>query len=109
MDAQLAAPVSDFLGAFIGRALRERLRYRYVHPVVRREGEGFRIESPCCSRNVDRAGGVIDIALLRPAAGRWQLCWRDHAAGAWVLHARALPLADALEAVCIDKERKFWP
>ena len=73
VNAQEAAPRRGSLhtgGLFdltlrqIERALRERTRYRYVSPRVLREGQGFRIESPCCSRNVDTTGGVIDIAWL---------------------------------------------
>jgi hypothetical protein len=61
------ASVVDFTQRRIERALRERARYRYVSPRVLRDADGFRIESPCCSRNVDPGGGVIDIArLARP-------------------------------------------
>jgi hypothetical protein len=48
----------------IQRALTQRQRYRYVSPCVRKEADGYRIESPCCSRTVDQSGGVIDIARL---------------------------------------------
>ncbi len=47
--------------------------------------------SPCCSRNVDPEGGVIDIALLEPcmlprqaAPVGWRLHSRDHAGATWV-------------------------
>src|SRR5665647_817969 len=64
VDAMLAARGSvgeivnggharDFMLHRLERALRERVRYRYVQPRVLREGESFRIQSPCCSRNVD--------------------------------------------------------
>jgi hypothetical protein len=51
----------------IERALSQRERYRYVTPQVIADDEehGYRIESPCCSRNVEPAGGIIDIALLK--------------------------------------------
>ena len=96
------------------RALRERVRYRYVRPLVVQEGAAFRIQSPNCSRKVDPSGGVIDIALLVPHGGnRWCLCSRDHAAGEWVprLQNAALDdaLDDALDALCIDHDRQFWP
>jgi hypothetical protein len=92
------------------RALRERVRYRYVRPLVAQEGEAFRIQSPNCSRKVDPRGGVIDIALLVPHAGnRWCLCARDHAAGEWVPCLQDAALEDALDALCVDPERQFWP
>ncbi|MCB2017337.1 MAG: hypothetical protein KDF54_07480 [Hydrogenophaga sp.] len=104
------AQVVGFMLPFIERALKDRARYRYVQPRVVAEGEAFRIEAPCCSRNVDKAGGVIDIALLRPmAGGTWQVYGRDHQLDAWVLRARGLSLGDALESVCIDADRSFWP
>ncbi len=69
----------------IQRALRERVRYRYVQPKVMGEvdadGEpaGWRIVSPCCSRNIDPDGGEIDIAWLQPLPdSRWRLHMRDH-------------------------------
>lgn len=105
-----AAQVVGFMRPFIERALKERVRYRYVQPVVLHEGEGFRIEAPCCSRNVNREGGVIDIALLAPSPdGRWALHRRDHTSGTWVLADGALNLGEALDTVCVDAERTFWP
>jgi hypothetical protein len=105
-----ATQVVGFMRPFIERALKDRVRYRYVQPRVLPEGEGFRIEAPCCSRNVDREGGVIDIALLTPSAdGSWALAVRDHAAKAWVPHALGLSLGEALDMLCIDAERNFWP
>lgn len=102
--------VVGFLLPFIERALRERVRYRYVQPRVVQEGRNFRIEAPCCSRNVDPRGGTIDIALLIPALdGRWALLGREHAAATWVPHARGLSLSETLDMVCVDAERKFWP
>lgn len=105
-----AVQVVGFMRPFIERALKDRVRYRYVQPRVLPEGEGFRIEAPCCSRNVDREGGVIDIALLTPSPdGRWRLQSRDHAAGVWDTHAEGLSLGEALDTLCVDAERRFWP
>lgn len=105
-----AAQVVGFMLPFIERALKDRVRYRYVQPKVVHEGEGFRVEAPCCSRNVNPDGGVIDIALLTPAHdGRWSLQVRDHAAGCWAPYADGLSLGEALDTVCVDAERKFWP
>jgi len=120
--APAAGRVLDFMQRRLERALRQRVRYRYVRPRVLREGEGFRVESPCCSRNVDPAGGVIDIALLSPAAphdarGRraakaprgWRLHARDHVAGAWVLQHESERLDELLDLLCVDAQRVFWP
>jgi hypothetical protein len=104
------AQVVGFMRPFIERALKDRVRYRYVQPVVRQEGESFRIEAPCCSRNVDPEGGVIDIARLTPSPdGRWALHRRDHTSGSWVLADGDLTLGEALDTVCVDAERTFWP
>ena len=110
--------VADFLQHRIEHALRERLRYRYVHPRVLPEGAGYRIESPCCSRNVDREGGVIDIALLQPvgesrvpgeAQMRWQLQPRDHARQCWAQPDGPALLSELLDRLCVDADRVFWP
>ena len=96
--------------ARIERALEQRARYRYVRPRVEREGTGWKIVSPNCSRNIDAAGGEIDIAWFVPSGdGRWLLHARDHQQGRWVLKAAALTLNEALAAVCADPLRNFWP
>jgi hypothetical protein len=93
----------------LARALRKRVRYRYVKPRVLREGRGFRIQSPCCSRKVDPAGGMIDIALLVPHEGNsWCLCSRDHASSTWVPQLQDQPLDVLLELLCSDPQRQFW-
>jgi hypothetical protein len=117
-----ASPVSDFMIYRLQRTLRERVRYRYVEPLVLREGESFRIQSPCCSRNVDPSGGLIDIALLTPgtagapgATGTggagigWSLSARDHLKNVWLVRLSDAPLALLLDALCVDSERQFWP
>ncbi len=102
--------VRDFMQHRLERALRERVRYRYVQPRVLREGESFRIQSPCCSRNVDPSGGLIDIALLVPhAAQRWCLLSRDHVGHTWIARFENKPLDELLDALCVDDERQFWP
>ena len=83
--APTSAQVLDLVVRRVERALKERVRYRYVKPLVLREGESYRIQSPCCSRKVDPSGGLIDIALLVPhESSHWCLCSRDHANGTWV-------------------------
>jgi hypothetical protein len=94
------------------RALRERVRYRYVQPNVRAEGDSYRIESPCCSRKVDPTGGMIDIALLVPHEGkgnRWCLCSRDHVNHTWVARFQNASLDTLLDLLCVDSDRQFWP
>ena len=94
----------------IARALEGRRRYRYVSPSVRPVAGGYHIEAPCCSRNIDPDGGVVDIALLQhlPAIKAWQLEARDHAAGAWRPQGTYRRLAEALDLLCADPERQFW-
>ena len=94
-------------------ALERRIRYRYVHPRVLREGEGWRIVSPNCSRNVTRDGGDIDIALLMPAPtadlpDAWMLHARDHARSEWMPRLRAPSLDAALQRLVTDPDRMFW-
>lgn len=110
LTVPVTAQVHDFIQHRLERALRQRVRYRYVQPSVLREGESFRIQSPCCSRNVDPSGGVIDIALLVPsAAQRWCLCARDHINSTWVSRFKDEPLDQLLDLLCVDTERQFWP
>ena len=94
----------------IERALAARARYRYVSPQVRAEAGGYRIESPCCSRNVDEDGGVIDIARLEYAAEaqRWRLYRKDHGRGEWALVGEFGALAVLLQVLNQDPERIFW-
>ncbi len=100
----------------IQRALRERVRYRYVQPKVMGEvdadGEpaGWRIVSPCCSRNIDPDGGEIDIAWLQPLPdSRWRLHMRDHQLACWVPFEDADKLTELLDTICLDPTRVFWP
>jgi hypothetical protein len=93
----------------IERALAGRARYKYVKPRIEREGTGWKVVSPNCSPNIDRAGGEVDIAWFEPAAGgRWRLHARDHARGCWVLKADGVTLPQALALVCADTGRVFW-
>ncbi|HJV69244.1 hypothetical protein [Ideonella sp.] len=93
----------------IERGIAQRERYKYVVPRVEREGLGWKIVSPNCSRNIDPQGGEIDIAWLVPTSdGRWLLHARDHVQGCWRLRVAGLTLADALARVCADPAREFW-
>lgn len=95
----------------IARALEQRERYRYVTPQVIPDDveHGYRIESPCCSRNVEPAGGIIDIALLKYLKPHWLLYSKDHTYSTWVLHSVVDTLNAALEILLPDEERVFWP
>lgn len=105
-----ARQVLDFMQHRLEHALRQRVRYRYVQPRVLRVGDGYRVESPCCSRNVDSQGGVIDIALLTPVQPRgWQLHARDHANGTWMPQHESEQLDELLDLLCVDAQRLFWP
>ncbi|CAL1239782.1 DUF3024 domain-containing protein [Candidatus Methylocalor cossyra] len=94
----------------IERSLRQRRRYRYVTPEVRPVRGGYAIVSPCCSRNIDPEGGVIDIALLefQDRVGCWRLYRKDHRAGRWVEHGEYRALAPILELLNEDPHRQFW-
>ena len=113
MTADRAAPAAAIAASEVARrrvlrALRERRRYRYVRPDVLPRDGGFVVVSPCCSRNVDPQGGVIDIAWIQPLGTRWRLHHRDHATGRWTPCADgALPRLLAL--LCADPGRVFWP
>lgn len=95
----------------IERALEQRERYRYVVPRVMADEEdhAYRIESPCCSRNVQPDGGIIDIALLKFFRPHWLLYRKDHQFSSWVLHSVTDSLNEALAILLPDDERVFWP
>jgi hypothetical protein len=101
--------VVDLACARIERALARRGRYKYVQPRVEREGLGWKIVSPNCSRSIDPHGGEIDIAWFVPAnEGLWLLHTRDHVQHCWRLRAAGVTLDFALEHVCEDPRREFW-
>ncbi len=94
----------------IERALAQRKRYRYVSPCVRKEAAGYRIESPCCSRNVDQSGGVIDIARLEYLDQwcGWRLYYKDHSCAQWVMDGEYSSLTAVLRRLNDDPQRIFW-
>jgi hypothetical protein len=94
----------------IERSLKTRKRYRYVTPNVATTIGGYRIESPCCSRNVDPDGGLVDVALLLHDAdhARWQLFRKDHGKDLWLLESTHERLPTALERLNVDPDRIFW-
>jgi len=108
--APASAQVFDLLQHRLQLALRERVRYRYVKPIVLLEDAGYRIQSPCCSRRIDPAGGLIDIALLALQADKsWSLCSRDHVSQTWVPRSQNKSLSAVLNVLCNDPDRQFWP
>lgn len=105
-----SAHPNDFDRKRIERSLKRRKRYRYVSPNVVAVSNGYRIESPCCSRNIDPAGGVIDVALVLHDVGHqsWQLFRKNHEKAAWELHSTYGRLLEALDRLNADPERTFW-
>jgi len=93
----------------IVRALEQRGRYRYVTPQLEVEADGFRVVSPCCSRNVDPEGGTIDIARIAydPQVAIWHLYSKNHATLEWVPQAEGR-LYELLELLNADPDRVFW-
>jgi hypothetical protein len=91
-------------------ALGSRRRYRYVLPSVKQVKGGYLIESPCCSRDIDKDGGVIDVALLHHDAvcGLWKLFWKDHARGIWQFHSVHQRLSAVTDELNADLDRVFW-
>jgi len=94
----------------VARAIASRKRYRYVSPSVHAVRDGYVIRSPCCSRNVDSAGGVVDVALLKYRQGPrpWALYRKEHDTGEWCLHAGYERLQELLEQLKVDPLRLFW-
>ena len=94
----------------IERALKSRKRYRYVSPRVERVEGGYRITSPCCSRNIDPEGGVIDVAMMLydPISTEWHLFRKDHDKSVWHLHSSHARLISLLDYLSADPERLFW-
>ena len=94
----------------IERTLKARKRYRYVSPKVSVVAGGYRIEAPCCSRNIDRDGGVVDVALLLydPDRAEWRLFRKDHRGDAWTFHSHHGRLIDLLDLLNADPDREFW-
>lgn len=109
--ADIAPHPNEFDCKRIARALEQRERYRYVTPQVipDEEEHGYRIESPCCSRNVEPNGAIIDIALLKYLKPHWLLYRKDHDYSTWVLHSVVDTLHEALAILLPDNERAFWP
>jgi hypothetical protein len=81
-----------------------------VTPVVQPIPGGYLVVSPCCSRNIDSNGGIIDIARIEyiAASGLWQLYHKDHQQGIWKLHSDAQTLQKLITCLNEDPSRVFW-
>ena len=74
----------------IEKTLSDRERYKYVAPSVLPVDEGYLVRSPCCSRNVDPDGGIIDIARIEYQSGDfWRLYQRDDEKHVWRPHSES--------------------
>ncbi|MFG1379097.1 hypothetical protein [Xanthobacter autotrophicus] len=107
---RLPAHPNDLDKKRIERAIKARKRYRYVTPRVLATEGGYRIESACCSRNIDPEGGVVDIALLLfdSEEGGWQLFRKNHGTRLWELDSTHDRLKEVLDLLNDDSDRKFW-
>jgi hypothetical protein len=94
----------------IERAIAGRRRYRYVSPSVHTVDGGYFIRSPCCSRNIDPNGGVVDVALIqyRTAPRPWLLHGKDHNTQQWLPYGAYNQLAELLAELSADPKRRFW-
>lgn len=94
----------------IRHMLEQRVRYRYVTPVVQPIPGGYLVVSPCCSRNIDTNGGIIDIARIEyvQAQGIWHLYHKDHQQAAWMLYLSATTLQELITFLNEDPSRVFW-
>ncbi|QDP25330.1 DUF3024 domain-containing protein [Bradyrhizobium cosmicum] len=110
LDTGRPAHPNDIDRKRIERAIKSRQRYRYVSPDVTAVTGGYLVVSPCCSRNIDTEGGVIDVALLHhdAASAMWQLFRKDHKRGVWELHSSHPRLGSVTDVLNADPERVFW-
>ena len=109
-DQTVGVHPNEFDCRRIARRLEDRRRYRYVEPAVIPIPGGYRIESPCCSRNVDQNGGTIDIARIEFGLQlcRWRLYRRDHRRNEWEFYAEYATLAALVNELNEDLRRAFW-
>lgn len=93
----------------IQRSLKTRARYRYVAPVVEQELGGYRIVSPCCSRNIEPGGGRIDIARLAydQEQDTWRIYSKNHTTHEWEPQSQGR-LHELLSLLNHDPKRVFW-
>jgi len=94
----------------IERLLEQRVRYRYVSPAVQPIDGGYLVVSPCCSRNIDTSGGIIEIARIEYVHPEriWRLYHKDHQQAVWKLHSDAPTLQLLIVCLNEDPSRVFW-
>lgn len=94
----------------IERTLQDRQRYRYVTPSILGVAGGYQIQAPCCSRNIDPEGGIVDIALMLLDAeqDQWRLFYRDHEQQTWEFYGSFERLKEVLDELNADPGRRFW-
>jgi len=94
----------------IVRLLEKRARYLYVMPQVDTFENGYRIQSPCCSRTIDASGGVVDIARLEYDAllDVWKLFRKVHTEDRWQFYLVAQRLDVLIDYLNRDPARLFW-
>lgn len=94
----------------IERGLSARKRYLYVSPNVTPVRGGYLIESPCCSRNIDKNGALVDVALILydSVSGIWKLFHKNHAGEVWEFYSLYHRLTPAIDELNADPERLFW-
>ncbi|WP_456798954.1 DUF3024 domain-containing protein [Bradyrhizobium sp. USDA 4473] len=94
----------------IERGLSSRNHYLYVSPNVTPVKGGYLVESPCCSRNIDKDGGLIDVALILydAVSGIWKVFCKNHAQGIWEFYSLYHRLGSAIDELNADPERLFW-
>jgi hypothetical protein len=94
----------------IKRLLQQRTRYLYVMPQVKIVEHGYCIQSPCCSRNLDSSGGLVDIARLEYdiRLGVWKLFRKDHQENRWDFFSLEQRLEGLMDYLNVDAARLFW-
>ncbi|WP_426441251.1 hypothetical protein [Bradyrhizobium genosp. P] len=94
----------------IEQALSARKRYRWVSPHVEPLTSGYLVASPCCSRNIDTEGGLVDVALIHydRLSAIWKLFRKDHALGIWEFHSVHLRLGAVTDEINADLDKVFW-
>lgn len=94
----------------IVRLLKKRARYLYVSPQVEPFENGYRIQSPCCSRKIDATGGMVDIARLEydGLLDAWKLFRKIHAEQRWEFYLVTERLDEVIDYLNRDPARLFW-
>lgn len=108
--APVSRPPNELDIRRIKRFLIKRERYRYVSVNVVAASGGYHVISPCCSRAINSASGMIDIARIEFDAliNQWKLFSKDHAQNAWQLRHSSVKFTPLMDFLNKDPERLFW-